>query len=87
MFFHQNLSLTKLPVTFEFVSFFYRKPIRYLISPFKTGTSIVRFSVDGKYLISVSEADADGEQSIDFWHWTSNSEKPTCTLEHFLLKP
>jgi len=34
------------------------------------GTVIVKFSLDSRYLITVS-VDTDGEQTVDLWDWTS----------------
>lgn len=41
------------------------------------GIIIVRFSVDSKYVITVS-ADHNDEQSIDLWDWASGAEEPIC---------
>lgn len=45
---------------------------------FKTNISIVKFSMDSKYLITVSNMNINGEQEINLWDWTSATEGPTC---------
>lgn len=52
------------------------------------GIIIVKFSVDSKYVITVS-ADTNDEQSIDLWDWASGAEEPICmsiNYNIFLLK-
>lgn len=53
---------------------FLRTPIFTL---FKTKVSIVKFSPDSKYLITVTSVNVDGEQVIEVWDWTLGPEKPT----------
>jgi hypothetical protein len=38
---------------------------------------VVKFSIDSKYLITVS-IDTDGEQTISLWEWMLGLEEPTC---------
>ncbi|XP_025421610.1 cilia- and flagella-associated protein 251-like [Sipha flava] len=56
---------------------FEKNPILTLLSPFKMGIAIVvKFSIDSKYLITVS-IDTDGEQTISLWEWMLGLEEPT----------
>lgn len=44
---------------------------------------VVKFSIDSKYLITVS-IDSDDEQTIGLWDWMLGLEEPTCTYtKHF----
>ncbi|CAI6356934.1 unnamed protein product [Macrosiphum euphorbiae] len=45
------------------------------------GISIVKFSVDSQYVITVSVADTNGEQTIDIWEWTSGKEESACSTK------
>lgn len=48
------------------------------------GIIIVKFSVDSKYVITVS-ADSNDEQSIDLWDWVSGAEEPICTSIYYKI--
>jgi len=54
-------------------------PVFSVLSPSEMGISIVKFSVDSQYVITVSVADTNGEQTIDIWEWTSGKEESACT--------
>lgn len=56
-------------------------PIHKISSPNKVGTTIVKFSVDSKYLITVSETDQHGDQTIHLWDLSSEDMKEsTCKI-------
>eukprot|EP00102_Acyrthosiphon_pisum_P008905 XP_003246262.1 PREDICTED: WD repeat-containing protein 66-like [Acyrthosiphon pisum] len=58
-----------------------RTPVYSVLSPFEMGISIVKFSVDSQYVITVSVADTNGEQTIDVWEWTSGKEESACSTK------
>lgn len=55
-----------------------------LSTPFKSGISIVKFSIDSKYVITVSY-DTNNDQIINLWDWMSGSEKSTCICLLFTI--
>lgn len=60
--------------------FFQRIPVFQMLSSYKTGTALVKFSVDSQYLITVSN-DNNSEQTVDVWNWKSScAEKLFCTF-------
>ncbi|XP_050063809.1 cilia- and flagella-associated protein 251-like isoform X4 [Aphis gossypii] len=58
-----------------------RVPVFSVLSPFKIGISIVKFSIDSQYVITISVADTNGEQTISIWEWTSGNEESICSTK------
>ncbi|XP_050541916.1 cilia- and flagella-associated protein 251-like [Daktulosphaira vitifoliae] len=54
-------------------------PIYSVFSPFKSGISIVKFSIDSKYLITV--ATVNNVQSVALWNWTFGADDPIIIIE------